>query len=523
MAGTDYVAKEFSDGTGTTLTGNLTVTANKYTTATQWQIQNTGTLDAYLGGTAGTWQIRGTGIFDDGEQTVESRSTQAYGERILTLDLPYQADRHVAYGIAQLVREQRENPTTIPREVEFIANRSSTLMSLALTAEVGDMITVSNTMTGVSSAMCQIQRIEFEHLDDAKYGASSGVVVRVRYSLAPTSSLTTPTTPTGLAVATESDSQLSATWTNTDATAETEVYVDGALATIAAPAATSATVGSLTRATNYSITLKHVKYALLRSTATGGVTGRPTVIATGGTITTPGDGYKYHTFTTSSTFGITKGGRVSYVLVGGGGGGGLGNDSAMSGGGGGAGQLLQVTDNTEPVGSYSVVLGAGGAGSTSAQNFGATGGNTTYRAETAIGGGGGGSWQAGNVDGRDGGSGGGGSSDSGTGGVGNAGNNGGDGGPYSGGFSTGGGGGGAGSAGSNGVNGGAGTEQGGAGGSGLTVWGTTYAPGGQGGGPGGASGGNATLFGGGGHGAFAGAPTPGGNGKAGIAIFRYPI
>ena len=45
--------------------------------------------------------------------------------------------------------------------------------------------------------------------------------------------------------------------------------------------------------------------------------------ATGGTKSTPGDGYVYHQFTSSGSFVVTSGaGEIKYVVIGGGGGGG---------------------------------------------------------------------------------------------------------------------------------------------------------------------------------------------------------
>lgn len=43
------------------------------------------------------------------------------------------------------------------------------------------------------------------------------------------------------------------------------------------------------------------------------------VNATGGTESTPGDGYKYHTFTSPGTFEVLTAGRIQYLVVGGGG------------------------------------------------------------------------------------------------------------------------------------------------------------------------------------------------------------
>jgi hypothetical protein len=94
-----------------------------------------------------------------------------------------------------------------------------------------------------------------------------------------------------------------------------------------------------------------------------GPSGPPPVSATGGTATTPGNGYKYHTFTSPGSFVITVGGEVELLLVGGGGG--------SSTGGGGAGALIYRT--SVPVlsspGSYPITIGSGGANTDPAVSF----------------------------------------------------------------------------------------------------------------------------------------------------------
>jgi len=88
------------------------------------------------------------------------------------------------------------------------------------------------------------------------------------------------------------------------------------------------------------------------------------IIATGGTKTTPGDGWVYHAFTSTgtSTFEITSVGFQAYcevlVVAGGGGGGG----SHSGGGGGGAGGIVWNPIWYPKTGIYTVTVGAGGLG-----------------------------------------------------------------------------------------------------------------------------------------------------------------
>jgi len=91
--------------------------------------------------------------------------------------------------------------------------------------------------------------------------------------------------------------------------------------------------------------------------------------ATGGTKSTPGDGYIYHLFTTPGSFTV-NGGKIpssdNEVLVVGGGGGGGGRH----GGGGGAGGYINSGPGSAsqpavdiPKGTHPVTIGNGGAGS----------------------------------------------------------------------------------------------------------------------------------------------------------------
>jgi len=295
------------------------------------------------------------------------------------------------------------------------------------------------------------------------------------------------------------------------------------------------------------------------------VSSGPSFSATGGTTTaagiTPGNGYRYHVFTSPGTFTVNSGSTTGEVLiVAGGGGGGAVADGV--GGGGGAGGVVYYTTYpfTVPI---SVTIGSGGPGAPSAPN----GGNTVFGATTALGGGIGGQSRRGTIyappTGNPGGSGGGGNGfDSGkpggsatqpgqplvagAGGT-NYGYAGGTGATYAGG------GGGSGGIGSN------GGASGGPGGNGQPFPGFAgplispeipapnvpvigplgyYAGGGAGGGVpaptgvgglgggangGGTTGASATGYGSGGAGSHTGSLVPGGSGSQGIVIVRYLV
>lgn len=96
--------------------------------------------------------------------------------------------------------------------------------------------------------------------------------------------------------------------------------------------------------------------------ATDGTQSIVTQVATGGTITTSGS-YTIHTFTSSGTFTLNIANPADILVVGGGGGGGTGWTRS----GGGGGQVVQQLSYSLTAQSYTVTVGAGGAGQANGQ------------------------------------------------------------------------------------------------------------------------------------------------------------
>lgn len=127
------------------------------------------------------------------------------------------------------------------------------------------------------------------------------------------------------------------------------------------------------------------------------------ITASGGTISTPGNGFRYHTFTHpgtpstnpySDSFVISSGTSVVDVLIVAAGGGG---GSGYYGGGGGAGAVIHGQSVTVAPGTYPITIGNGGAGGLypPGPSSGANGGNSAFDTVTSLGGGRGGSGPAG--------------------------------------------------------------------------------------------------------------------------------
>lgn len=121
-----------------------------------------------------------------------------------------------------------------------------------------------------------------------------------------------------------------------------------------------------------------------------GTIGGFTDYATGGTAWDSG-GYRYRIFTSSGSlqviFPIAS---ADIFIVAGGGGGGSCNQNGCTSGGGGAGGVI-ITTASLGIGTYSAVVGAGGAGDSDGTGpYNHYGGNSSFNGITATGGGGGG-------------------------------------------------------------------------------------------------------------------------------------
>lgn len=148
--GTDYVFTADAGGVGTDLSADMvvTVTAGNSVKVT---VKNNSTQLAY----PQTLQVRGQPIYYDSPVTVtrpplHRASAQEFGPNAITLNLPYQSSLETATGIADLVLAMFSSEHPIPRSMTIKANQSATLMTQALTREIGDKIGIAETMTGLA-------------------------------------------------------------------------------------------------------------------------------------------------------------------------------------------------------------------------------------------------------------------------------------------------------------------------------------------------------------------------------------
>jgi len=259
--------------------------------------------------------------------------------------------------------------------VQFSSNSGSTWTTFA----DGTSTATSATVTGLTNGTAYVFRVA------AVNAVGTGAFTSASSSVTPVAG-TPPNAPTSL-TATAGNAQIALAWTAPSApgTAAITGYTveftpSGGSPQTVSTGSTSAsyTLTGLTNGTAYTVRVAAVSAAGTGSYS-GTATATPAAMATvtGGTVTTPGDGYRYHTFTTSGTLAISSSALTADVLVVGAGGAGGRN---FGGGGGGGGGVLYQTSQSIAAGSYEVTVaptaavGSSGTASSIGSLYSATGG-----------------------------------------------------------------------------------------------------------------------------------------------------
>ena len=148
VAGTDYT---FGTGpTDSSLTASLAITATTGGNAAIIELTN----NAAVTGFVTRLQIRGRGLYDYDSvtlQATDATSKTAYGEYVLSIDLPHEARQHVATSVAAVFLADYKYPRTRVDGVQFRADLTDALRTAALDREPGDLVTIAETVSGVNA------------------------------------------------------------------------------------------------------------------------------------------------------------------------------------------------------------------------------------------------------------------------------------------------------------------------------------------------------------------------------------
>ena len=180
-ATTDYLGNAAADGSGANLTSDLTITTTAYASTAKLVIENTGTATIHLVNASGVafLQLRGKGIYQRSQQSFEAVSAQPYGDKMLSINLPYQSSTDNAQSYALVVEENYNDQASAQLEsISFYANDSDDLLQQALEREPGDIISITESTVGASALDMVIQSVTLS--------VSAGPWVTVTYGLAPT-------------------------------------------------------------------------------------------------------------------------------------------------------------------------------------------------------------------------------------------------------------------------------------------------------------------------------------------------
>lgn len=175
VATTDYTANSQADGGGTNLTGNFSLSVTFGGNSATIRVTNSGAA-GYLT----KCQLRGRGVYAFESVLIDVKDTDSidlYGQQSRRLDMPYQSDIVLAGAIGDELLANNAEPKSKVRVVRFTAQWNSEAMMHALTREIGDRISISETVSGLSVAEYFIQGIRFDVL--------AGPVYRVSWLLVP--------------------------------------------------------------------------------------------------------------------------------------------------------------------------------------------------------------------------------------------------------------------------------------------------------------------------------------------------
>ena len=147
VAYTDYA---FGTGPGdTSLTANLSVTATTGGNSAIIELTNGGAASGFVT----LLQVRGRGLYDYDQvvlQDADAASRTAYGEFVLSIDLPHEARQHVAQSILDVMLARYKDPRDVITSLTFDA-ATSALLSAALAREPGDLVAIAENESGVDA------------------------------------------------------------------------------------------------------------------------------------------------------------------------------------------------------------------------------------------------------------------------------------------------------------------------------------------------------------------------------------
>lgn len=144
----DYLMNTAADGSGTDITANLTVSAVYGTGSVIYTLTNGSIYAGYII----KLQARGYGVYQYNPiETIQESvpSENLYGLKSQTLQQQYQRDLFFGASAAQGILDRDKAPHTILNQISLNANTSAALMQAFLILDVGDLVRIRESQTGI--------------------------------------------------------------------------------------------------------------------------------------------------------------------------------------------------------------------------------------------------------------------------------------------------------------------------------------------------------------------------------------
>jgi hypothetical protein len=186
FAGTDWQVNTSADGAGTDLTAQCSLVFTDEGNGATLAIMNSSGRSGFVVKA----RVRGRGLYDfEQAQLVadDLQSRVAFGENILSLDMPYQSDPVVALGAARYIIGLYKDSITNVDRFGFLANDGDDLMRAFLNREISDRIGIRETVTGLTDVIAGSTATRGFFINSVSATVSIGVPPRifVTYTLAP--------------------------------------------------------------------------------------------------------------------------------------------------------------------------------------------------------------------------------------------------------------------------------------------------------------------------------------------------
>lgn len=163
VADTDFKFGSTQGGGANDKNGDLSITVTEGATSVRLALQNTSGSNGYVN----LLQIRGTAIrtFEPVETIAEDATSQtAYDERELKMDLVYQDSPITAQERANALLAAFKDPQTFIRSISLISNTANIPGRALAVGDIGDRITLSESVTGISAKDYAIHKVQLQFI-----------------------------------------------------------------------------------------------------------------------------------------------------------------------------------------------------------------------------------------------------------------------------------------------------------------------------------------------------------------------